>query len=989
MRHVRLSIGAHFSQHPAAHWRGLATAKAAVSALALAGGLVGCSGHGSDAVESKAALNANPHTTDFAVYAQNSATLMDRVGVTGGDVGVRLVGTGPFLGGAYELTMSADAHVDTARSVLANRLLLQDRARVGDIQVNQLTQQNHPTFTHQYPFPATAMPALPPMAPVTPGTAALTVKLGGTQVANPGSYGAVSVGDRGILRLNGGVYQLASLQIGNDARIEALAPVQLRVAGRFGALDRSFIGAAAGVTLTAGDLRIEVSGKNGNSGSLTDSPRAAVFGNDANVHAVMLVPNGTLLSGQRAIVVGAYVARDVYMDLDSAITYQGGVGPSGCLQSCDDGNPCTIDACSVGVCVHSSSPAGTSCADSNACNGAEKCDGAGHCQTGTPVVCAALDQCHVVGVCNTATGLCSNPAKPNGTACNDANPCTKTDVCTAGVCGGTDYTCNDGLDCTADSCNGDGTCTFAVTAGNCLVGGVCYANATTNPANQCEQCTPVTSQTGWSPKSAGTACDDDHPCTSGDVCNGASACVGTAYSCNDSLACTADSCNGDGTCSFAIIPGNCVINGACYAAGATNPANQCQSCAPSTSKTSWTAKFAGTACNDGNACTSNDVCNAGVCAGTAYSCDDGLLCTADSCNGDGTCSHTIAAGSCVINGACYANGASNPTDSCQICNPAQATTWSNQADGTTCNDSSACTPADGGTDDGGTDDGGADDGGTSDDGGATCPSHTCIAGQCKGNCVPGHKDCAGLTPRVCDATGNWQNQPSCDDGNPCTTDSCSIGACLHTSSPIGTSCDDGNVCNGAETCDGAGQCQLGTPIVCAPSDQCHAAGVCDSATGLCSNPATPDGTACDDGNLNTTADVCTGGICAGTAITCNDLLFSNWNGDLCTGRTDTSPFTLGGASHLTMMQIWVNTCEAGTTSLSYTLTDVGNHILSAAPLALTACEPHQPCWCLFRANQSLDVPAGTYAVQSSVATTCTDGASNNTGLIQVFGCPGN
>jgi hypothetical protein len=859
MRHVKLSIGAHLSQHPATHWRGRATAKAAVSAFALAGGLVGCSGHGSDAVESKAALNANPHTTDFAVYAQNSATLRDRVGVTGGDVGVGLVGTGPFLGGAYELTMTADAHVDTARSVLANRILLQDRARVGDIQVNQLTQQNHPTFTHQYPFPATAMPALPPMAPVTPGTAALTVKLGGTQVANPGSYGAVSVGDRGILRLNGGVYQLASLQLGNDARIEALAPVQLRVAGRFGALDRSFIGAAAGVTLTAGDLRIEVSGKNGNSGSLTDSPKAAVFGSSANVRAVMLVPNGTLLSGQRAIVVGAYVARDVYMDLDSTITYQSGVGPSGCLQSCDDGNPCTIDACSVGVCVHSSSPAGTSCADSNACNGAEKCDGAGHCQTGTPVVCAALDQCHAVGVCNTATGLCSNPAKPNGTVCNDANLCTKTDVCTAGVCGGTAYTCNDGLACTTDSCNGDGTCTFAVMADNCLVGGVCYANAATNPANQCEQCTPATSQTAWSPKSAGTACNDDHPCTSGDACNGVGACVGTAYSCNDNLDCTVDSCNGDGTCSHTIAAG-CVINGACYAADATNPANQCQACTPSTSATSWTAKSTGTACNDGNACTSHDICNAGVCAGTAYSCDDGLACTADSCNGDGTCSHTITAGNCVINGACYANGASNPADSCQTCNSATATTWSNQADGTTCNDSSACTPADGGTDDGGT-----DDGGTSDDGGATCPSHTCIAGACTGVCVPGKTQCHGQTVQTCDATGNWK------DGTTCMNQACVAGTCQGVCAPAALQCNGQT----PQTCDATGVWQDGPACanqaciagtcqgVCAPgAQQCHGQipQTCDG-TG-----AWQDGAAC--ANQACVAGTCQG-VCAPGSQQCN------------------------------------------------------------------------------------------------------------------------
>ena len=749
---------------------------------------------------SKAALDTNPQTTSFAVYAQNSAMLRDRVGVTAGDVGVGLVGTGPFLGGAYELVLTSDSHVDPIRNVIANGIQLQARARVGDVQVNRLVNQGG-FFSHRYPFPAN-MPALPPTAPVTPGAAALTVNTAATLVASPGNYGAVSVGDRGVLRLKGGVYHLGSLSLTNDAHIEALAPVQVRVKGRLSALDRAFIGAAAGVTLTAGDLRIEVSGKNGNTGSLADLPKAAVLGNDARVHAVMLVPNGTLVTGQRANLVGAYLARDVYVDLDSTITYQSGVGPSGCLQSCDDGNSCTIDACSVGVCVHTPSPTGTSCSDNNACNGPERCDGAGHCQAGTPVVCAELDQCHLVGICDTATGLCSNPAKPNGTACDDANLCTKTDVCTAGVCAGTAYSCDDGKACTTDSCNGDGTCTSTLIPGNCLVDGRCYDSATTNPANQCEQCEPNTSKTGWSPKSSGTACDDGNACTKGDICNGASLCSGTAYTCSDGLTCTVDVCNGDGTCSFVPIPGSCVIDGACYAAGATNLANQCQTCAPGISPTSWTAKSTGTTCNDGNACTSNDICTASLCAGTAYSCDDGLGCTTDVCNGDGSCSRTLAAGSCAINGACYVSGASNPEDSCQICDPAKDTTWTNQADGTTCS-GSACTAVDGGS--------------SGVDGGAACSSHICIAGTCKGVCVPGKQGCNGQRAQRCDATGNWQ------DVTTCVNQACVEGACQGVCTPWAKQCSGQT----PQICNAMGVWQDGAPCV----NQACVAGKCPMMVG--------------------------------------------------------------------------------------------------------------------------------------------------------------
>ena len=46
------------------------------------------------------------------------------------------------------------------------------------------------------------------------------------------------------------------------------------------------------------------------------------------------------------------------------------------------------------------------------------------CARANPLVCTASDQCHVAGMCDPATGMCSNPNAANGTACNDANACT-------------------------------------------------------------------------------------------------------------------------------------------------------------------------------------------------------------------------------------------------------------------------------------------------------------------------------------------------------------------------------------------------------------------------------------------------------------------------------------------------------------------------------------------------------------------------------------
>ena len=78
-------------------------------------------------------------------------------------------------------------------------------------------------------------------------------------------------------------------------------------------------------------------------------------------------------------------------------------------------------------------------------------------------------------------------------------------------------------------------------------------------------------------------------------------------------------------------------------------------------------------------------------------------------------------------------------------------------------------------------------------------------------------------------------------------------------------CVDGNACTQGNKCL-AGVCVPGTPVTCTASDQCHGVGTCDTTTGICSNPALPDGTTCDDGDWLTTNDVCTSGKCLGTPV---------------------------------------------------------------------------------------------------------------------------
>src|SRR5262249_31085095 len=81
-------------------------------------------------------------------------------------------------------------------------------------------------------------------------------------------------------------------------------------------------------------------------------------------------------------------------------------------------------------------PDGTPCDDGDPCNGVETC-GAGVCHHGDPLpdgtACAAADTCHVAGSCRAGTCVAGDPV-PDGTPCGAADPCAGRGTCSAGTC---------------------------------------------------------------------------------------------------------------------------------------------------------------------------------------------------------------------------------------------------------------------------------------------------------------------------------------------------------------------------------------------------------------------------------------------------------------------------------------------------------------------------------------------------------------------------
>jgi cysteine-rich repeat protein len=504
-------------------------------------------------------------------------------------------------------------------------------------------------------------------------------------------------------------------------------------------------------------------------------------------------------------------------------TCQGGTCTGANLVVCTAQDQCHIaGTCNPanGTCSNPPAPNGTGCSDGNACTQTDTCL-SGTCTGANPVVCSALDQCHVAGTCNPGSGTCSNPNKPNGSTCNDGSACTQTDTCQSGACtGGNPVVCSAQDQChLAGTCNpANGTCSnpskpdgATCSDGNlCTQTDTCQAGACSgaNPVvctalDQCYDvgtCSPITGTCSNPQKANGSPCSDGSACTLGDscqtgVCTGGSFVQCTALdqchlpgecdaqsgtcsnpprpngaACSDGNACTlGDACQ-SGSCASGS-PHVCTAQDQCHDPGTCNPANGTCSNPP---------KVAGSPCDDGNACTQTDTCQAGACTGASP-----VVCTAlDQCHAAGTCNPST--------GAC-----ANPL----------------APEGSACDDGDACTQAD------------------------TCQTGTCTAGAPV--ICPPPDDCheaASCNP----TSGACEGAPkpdgtTCDDGSACTTgDACASGSCAGA-----TSCGDGIVQAGCEACDdgganGSNQCCSSTcALVDADGDQlCDAIDPCTSGAGI-------------------------------------------------------------------------------------------------------------------------------------------------------------
>jgi len=97
----------------------------------------------------------------------------------------------------------------------------------------------------------------------------------------------------------------------------------------------------------------------------------------------------------------------------------------------------------------------------------------------------------------------------------------------------------------------------------------------------------------------------------------------------------------------------------------------------------------------------------------------------------------------------------------------------------------------------------------------------------------------------------------CDDGKPCTVDTCVAGACKHVKAADNSPCEDGNSCTAGDYCV-SGLCFAGALASCDDGNLCTT-DTCVQGVGCKHAPKT--GGLCDDGDACSGNDTCVNGTC--------------------------------------------------------------------------------------------------------------------------------
>ena len=391
---------------------------------------------------------------------------------------------------------------------------------------------------------------------------------------------------------------------------------------------------------------------------------------------------------------------------NGAETCDAGACVAGTAVVCDDGVACTTDFCDEDADACDATGDDGLCDNGLFCDGAETCDLALGCQVGTAVTCDDGVGC-TSDFCDESADACD--ATADHSACDDGLYCDGAEVCDP-ILGCQEGTapCDDGVDCTIDTCDeGADSCGATANDAYCDNGAYCDGAETCDLTLGCQAGTAVTCDDGvgctadFCDESADScdatadhgACDDGIYCDGAEVCDLSLDCQEGTAPCDDGIECTVDTCDevadscgataddgfcdnglycdGTETCDLALgcqagTSVTCTDGVDCTVDFCDETADACDVAPDDAWCDNGVFCDGGETCHESNGCQtgaapdcsgSADQCNAGVCDATLDDCapeplSEGTACDdADECTDDDVCD---GAGSCGGVQACLA-----------------------------------------------------------------------------------------------------------------------------------------------------------------------------------------------------------------------------------------------------------------------------------------------------------------------------------------------
>jgi len=463
--------------------------------------------------------------------------------------------------------------------------------------------------------------------------------------------------------------------------------------------------------------------------------------------------------------------------------------PSGCMDAgdCDDGNPCTDDACNMGTCEYTNNA--DACNDGDLCTTGDTCGG-GTC-AGTPVNCPMGQTCNPTnGMCESVPTMLTFRDGLNGyTATADTfirqQSVNQNNGSTADLRWDTEE-------------NGANTPQYTLLRFDDIFG----AGPNQIPLGSTINSATLTYTVGGDANAIGDSGQlheslvvwDESTATYANF-GGDSGVQTDEYSASviaTLTAATATSLAVDVTASLAAWSASPASNLGWIVIPTNTNGVQVRSSdyvTTPTERPTLSVTFTGPTgcqndgdCDDGLYCNGVETCNTGT-----GECQPG---PGDPCLPEEFCNETTdTCDECMVNGDCDDGNACNGVETCAagVCQPGTPLVCD---DGNFCNGVETCDPMLG--------------------------------------CVPGNDPC--LPEEFCNETTDTCDEclvdGDCDDGDACNgAETCLAGVCQPGTPPV---CDDGLFCNGLETCDPELGCVAGLP--CQPGEQC------DEAADLCRQP---------------------------------------------------------------------------------------------------------------------------------------------------------